>query len=426
MEAAARTWTGEWWKSGGGGAVWNAMAYDPEFHRVYVGTGNTAAPVGGEQIYTCSVVALDADSGEYAWHYRTPPADGQDCDSSTDITLATLTIDGAARKVILHAPKNGLFTVIDRAEGKAVSSAKLGGARALYPQSFSPRTGLAYVPAGMPASTAAAAPVDEGHSFLIAWDPVKQRANWQQPTPGSFNGGTVATAGDLVFQGQADGYVMGYDAGSGRRLWQFYAATAALGTPITYLAGGKQHLTILAGPMSGAAAGAGPAAARFGWDPRLHPRRVLTFVLDGKAKLPPTPPPPVTTPLDGTNMDVDPALADEGARMWSGCGRCHGPGAIAGGAAPDLRASQIPLSAATFATAVRTGNEPRGMPKFDELTDRELEALRHYVRARARLVTRPNGVAPPPPAAPAPAKDQKTDDEPERPPGSLESTTPRQ
>ena len=491
IEAAAKTWTGEWWKTGGG-AVSNAMTYDSELNRVYIGTGGGApwnwkirSPGGGDGLYLSSVVALDADTGEYIWHYQTTPGDAWNYDSATDMTLATLVIGGAPRKVILHAPKNGFFYVIDRTTGKLISAEKLvnvtwaervdiatgrpvlaagarydngpvtlwpgfQGAHNLYPQSFSPRTGLVYVPTiempaqfggdldvknwhPLPASNQFTGfptldgdvPADAGKSYLLAWDPVKQRASWQQPTPGLNNGGTLATGGDLVFQGQADGYVMGYDANTGKRVWQYYAATAALGTPITYLAGGKQQVTILAGPMQGAAGGSGSSAARFGWDYRIHPRRLLTFVLDGKAKLPPTPPPTFATPLDGTEMDVDKALVDEGIRQWSRCQHCHGPGAVAGGAAPDLRASQIPLNAASFVTAVRAGIESRGMPKFDELTDRELEALRHYIRYRARLATRPNGVAPPPPAAPVAPKGEEKEDEPQRAPGSLESTTPR-
>jgi quinohemoprotein ethanol dehydrogenase len=492
MEMAAKTWTGEWWKNGGGGTVWNAMTYDPEFNRVYIGTGNGGpsnwkirSPGGGDNLFLSSVVALDADTGEYVWHYQTTPGDAWGYDSATDMTLATLDIGGAARKVILHAPENGFVYVIDRTNGKLISAEKLGkvtwaekvdpatgrpllapgaryengpvtlwpssqGVHNLYPQSFSPKTGLVYVPTiemaaqfggdvdvknwhplpasvqftGFPTADGDVA-ADAAKSFLIAWDPVRQRANWQQPTPGPHNGGTLATAGDLVFQGQADGYVMGYDASSGRRLWQFYAATAALGTPITYQAGGKQQLTIIAGPMHGAAGALGSSAARFGWDPRIHPRRLLTFVLDGKAKLPPTPPPTFATPLDGTAMETDKALVDQGIQQWARCQFCHGPGAVAGGTAPDLRASQVPLDAAAFASAVRSGVEARGMPKFDELTDRELEALRHYIRYRARLVTRPNGVAPPPPAPPK-QDEKKPDEEAARPPGSLESTTPRQ
>jgi quinohemoprotein ethanol dehydrogenase len=494
MEMAAKTWTGEWWKYGGGGTVWNAMTYDPELNRIYLGTGNGGpwnwkirSPAGGDNLFLSSVVALDADTAKYVWHYQTTPGDSWDYDSAMDMTLATLDIGGAPRKVILHAPKNGFFYVIDRTNGKLISAEKLGkvtwaekvdlatgrpvvapgaryengpatlwpsfqGVHNLYPQSFSPKTRLVYVPTiEMPApfggevdvkdwhplpssiqytgfpTTDGDVPADAGKSFLVAWDPVKQRASWQQPTPGPHNGGTLATAGDLVFQGQADGYVMAYDAATGRRLWQVYVGTAALGTPITYQVGKQQQLTILAGPLHGAAGATGSSAARFGWDSRLHPRRLLTFVLDGKAKLPPTPPPAFAAPLDGTDMQVDEALVREGVQQWSRCRSCHAPGAVAGGTAPDLRASQIPLNAAGFASTVRTGIEARGMPRFAELTDHELEALRHYIRYRARLVTRPNGAPPPAaPAAPPPQKEEQPEEEPSRPPGSLESVPPPQ
>jgi len=402
-----------------------------------------------------------------------------------DMTLATLSIDGAPRKVLLHAPKNGFFYVIDRTDGKLISAEKLGkvtwatkvdlatgrpvltpnaryenepvtlwpsfqGVHNLYPQSFSPKTGLVYVPTiEMPATfggdvdyknwrplpssiqytgfpTADGdAPADAGKSFLVAWDPVKQRAAWQQPTPGPHNGGTLATAGDLVFQGQADGYINAYGASDGRRVWSYYAATAALGTPITFAIGKTQYVAILTGPMHGAPGGFGSMAARFGWDSRIHPRRLLVFVLDGKAKLPPTPPPTFAEPLDGPQLEVDEALVKEGIQQWSRCQLCHGPGAVAGGTAPDLRASVVPLNPALFSLTVRTGNEARGMPKFSELNDRELDALRHYVRYRARLATRPNGVAPAAPEAPeaqAPAPDEKVPEK--KPPGSLESTGP--
>jgi quinohemoprotein ethanol dehydrogenase len=252
---------------------------------------------------------------------------------------------------------------------------------------------------------------------------VKQRAVWQQPTPGPHNGGTLATAGDLVFQGQADGYINGYGASDGRRVWTFYAATAALGTPITFAVGKIQYVAILTGPLNGAPGGFGSMAAKFGWDARIHPRRLLAFVLDGTGKLPPTPPPTFAKPLDGPEMTVDDALVKDGIQEWSRCQLCHGPGAVAGGTAPDLRASTIPLNAAAFSLFVRTGSEAKGMPKFTELNDHELDALRNYIRYRARLATRPNGVAPPPPEAPPePAKAEEPVPE-KPPPGSLESTS---
>ena len=243
MEMAAKTWTGEWWKYGGGGTVWNAMTYDPEFNRLYIGTGNgdpwnwkIRSPGGGDNLFLCSVVALNADTGEYVWHYQTTPGDSWDYNSAMDMTLATLNIGGAPRKVILHAPKNGFFYVIDRENGKLISAEKLGtvtwatkvdmatgkpvltpnaryengpvtlwpsfqGVHNLYPQSFSPKTGLVYVPTiEMPAqfggdvdyknwqplpssiqytgfpTADGDVPADAGKSFLVAWDPVKQRA----------------------------------------------------------------------------------------------------------------------------------------------------------------------------------------------------------------------------------------------------------
>jgi quinohemoprotein ethanol dehydrogenase len=121
-------------------------------------------------------------------------------------------------------------------------------------------------------------------------------------------------------------------------------------------------------------------------------------------------------------MTVDESLVKEGIQQWSRCQLCHGPGAVAGGSAPDLRASTIPLNAALFSLTVRTGVEARGMPKFTELNDRELDALRHYIRYRARMATRPDGLPPPPPEAPPEPPKPEEEVPPEKPPGSLEST----
>ncbi len=470
MEMAAKTWTGEWWKYGGGGTVWNAMTYDPELNRLYIGTGNGGpwnwkirSPDGGDNLFLCSVVALNADTGEYIWHYQTTPGDAWDYNSAMDMTLATLPIDGQPRKVILHAPKNGFFYVIDRTSGKLISAEKFGkvtwaekvdlttgrpvltpnaryedgpvtlwpsfqGLHNWYPQSFSPRTGLVYLPTiEMPASFGGdvdvdrwkpipgttqfvgfpvadgTPPADGATSTLTAWDPLKQRAQWAVQTPGPHNGGTLATAGDLVFQGQADGYIHAYSASDGRKVWSYFAGTSVLGTPITYVAGGKQQISILAGPLHGAPGGFGAMAAQFGWDSRIHPRRLLTFVLDGAAKLPPTPPPTFARPIDAPDFNVNDELVKEGIQQFTRCLLCHGPGAVAGGSAPDLRASSMPLDPVAFNNVVKGGTlVSRGMPKFGELTDRELDALRHYIRYRARLATRPQAAAPVPAAPAAP------------------------
>ena len=419
------------WETGaGGGAVWNAITYDPEANRLYVGTGNARGADAATNRFACSVIALNADTGELAWNYDTAPGDHLQCDASTDLTLATINLDGQPRKVILHAPKDGTFHVLDRTTGKLLASKKLGlGAHNHFAQSFSPKTGLVYLPTSeLPESNPDGdAPANTGKSALIAWDPVKQRAAWAQPTQGAFSGGVLSTAGDLVFQGQADGYITAYSAAEGRRVWAFYSATAALGAPISFAVGKRQYVSILNGPTQGAAGSLGAISARFGWDSRAHPRRLLTFVLDGTGELPATPVPTTATPIDGPGVSVDDAFVKEGVQLFAKCQWCHGAGAIAGGGAPDLRASLSPLVSASFASVVRGGQETRGMPKFEELTDRELEALRQYIRARARRVTRPNGVAPPEPEAPPPVTPDKPVDEPAEPraaPGSLQPEPP--
>jgi hypothetical protein len=165
-------------------------------------------------------------------------------------------------------------------------------------------------------------------------------------------------------------------------------------------------------------------AARFGWDARIHPRRLLTFVLDGKAKLPPTPPPTFAQPLDGAEMTVDEALVKEGIQQWSRCQLCHGPGAVAGGTAPDLRASVVPLNAALFSLTVRTGMEAKGMPdSASSMITNWMPCEITFAIGRA-WATRPNGIAqrrqhrpeaPPPPPDRYPRK---------KPPGSLEPAGP--
>jgi quinohemoprotein ethanol dehydrogenase len=160
---------------------------------------------------------------------------------------------------------------------------------------------------------------------------------------------------------------------------------AVTGVPITYSVEGKQYLSITSGPLGGATAAFGSISARFGWDPRIHPRRLLTFVLDGNAKLPPTPPPQRAVPLAAPQFQVDAAKAAAGAQQYPRCVLCHGMGVVAGGIAPDLRASPVVLSAEAFAHIVHDGALlPRGMPQFPELNPAQLDDLRHFIRQKAR------------------------------------------
>jgi quinohemoprotein ethanol dehydrogenase len=128
LARAAKTWNGQWWKYGGGGTPWDGIAYDPELNLVYVGTGNGSpwnanhrSPGGGDNLYLSSIVALNADTGKYVWHYQTTPGDNWDYNAAQPMILADLTIGGRVQKVLMQAPKNGFFYVLDRATGKLIS-----------------------------------------------------------------------------------------------------------------------------------------------------------------------------------------------------------------------------------------------------------------------------------------------------------------
>lgn len=450
MEAAAKTWSGKWWEFGGGGTVWNAMTYDPEFNRIYLGTGNGSPwnaklrnPGGGDNLYLCSVVALDADTGQYLWHYQTTPNETWDFNSTMDMVTATVDIEGKPRKVLMHAPKNGFFYLLDRENGKLISAEKLGkvtwaekvdmttgrpvenrgvryedgealtwpgsgGLHNWHPMAFSPATGLVYIPAREMAGYYHDKDIDPrtwkmdvdgplglrpffddvpknaGKSSLLAWNPVTQTKAWEQPTPGATNGGVIATQGGLVFQGSADGEFKAHNAATGEVLWSYQLGVGTQAPPLTYEVDGEQYVSVLAG-WAGGQMLLGTLSAQHGWVGRQHPRRLLTFKLDGKAALPASPPPTQTVILKDPSFVPDAALVEKGKLIYGkNCVICHGIAAVAGGAAPDLRASPVPLAGPAFKAIVHGGAlESRGMPKFGEFSDEELDAMRHYIRERA-------------------------------------------
>lgn len=450
MAKAAATWTGDWWTHGGGATVWNAMAYDPELDRLYIGTGNGApwnqkirSPGGGDNLFVCSIIALDPDTGEYVWHYQVNPGETWDYNADMDIELATMDVAGEKRPVLLHAPKNGFFYVIDRRDGKLISAEPIvpvnwasridiktgrpvenaearfpgGKAAIVYPSpvgahnieamSVSPRTGLVYIPAmdqgrvyvdpedvagfrvdpepilrnngvGMP-------PADlkprDPTSFLLAWNPATQKEAWRVPyKTARGGGGTLATAGGLVFQGRATGTFHALDAATGKDLWSFAAQTAVMTNPISYRVNGKQYVTVIVGSRSSTGIG-----LEREWDYRTQRWRVLTFALGGKAVLPAATGEPAPFADDPT-LAIDQAQAKAGAGLFfQKCILCHGGNAVSGGTAPDLRRSPVAHDPAAFAAVVREGALlANSMPKFDDLTPAQTEALRHYILQRTR------------------------------------------
>jgi quinohemoprotein ethanol dehydrogenase len=293
------------------------------------------------------------------------------------------------------------------------------GAHNWHPMSFSPDTGLVYIPArDMPgyyddrgvdlegwemteedvlgviggivdysAGGPGDVPTDAGEGFLLAWDPVTQREVWRQDRAGVTNSGTLATAGGLVFQGLAEGNFEAYDALDGRLLWRAPMGVGTQAPPITFEADGRQYVAILAG-WGGGPNLLGSLTAQFGWVGRSYTPRLLVYALDGDAAIPPTPPPGRPTPIDDPDFEIDPDRVQAGAYVYLAkglCSACHGYAAVAGGYAPDLRASPVPLSFESLDAIVRGGEgESRGMPRFDEFTVEDVENLQHYLRHRAR------------------------------------------
>jgi quinohemoprotein ethanol dehydrogenase len=459
QEMAAKTWYGEWWKRGGGGTVWNAMSFDPDTNTLFIGTSNGApwnrvvrSEGKGDNLFLASIVALDGKTGTYKWHYQVNPGDSWDYDATTDMEFASLNINGASRKVLMQASKNGFFYVIDRVSGKLLSAepfAKVNwasridlgtgrpienssseyehgpelqwpgpqGAHNWPPMSFNPNTGLAYFPkydlpatydgrginsknwqrypggamdGGVNIDITANAP-GAGVGSLVAWNPVTQSQAWSVPNPGFWNGGTMTTAGNLVFQGQSDGSFNAYAANDGRRLWSYAVGSGIIAPAITYQAGGRQFVTVLSG-FGGSGSLYGDRSAAAGWEARSQSRRVLTFALGATAGLPPLPAPYRAHASIDHNYKSDPEATMRGAIIFGRrCATCHGATAIAGGAAPDLRASSLPRSADGFDEIVRKGAlVARGMPRFEELRDEEMSDLRQYLTARSQdLATAP-------------------------------------
>jgi quinohemoprotein ethanol dehydrogenase len=446
MEAAAKTWSDDFWKkTGGGGGPWDSITFDSELNRIYVATANASpydpevrSPGGGDNLYTASIVALDGDSGKYVWHYQVNPRDSWDYDSTQQMTAATLTIDGKSRQVLMQAPKNGFFYVLDRRTGKLISADKLGkvtwadhvdlasgrpvenpgiryesGQSTIYPSNtgmhswtrmaYSPATGLVYVPTlqiatrlhrgapddddfdvmGVNVASVGGQPGD-GHGSLVAWDPVAKQARWKAPLDALFNGGVVATAGGVVFQGTADGYFCAFDAASGARLWRQGVGMGIIASPMTYSVDGKQYVAVLAG-YGGSAAAVG-SVMNVGWK-YAGPRRLLTYALGGTAVLPPSPAPTLKIDAKDNPAEVlDPKAIAMGKAMFLACAACHGRSAVGvGGPAPDLRESTVPLNQAAFWTVVHDGAlMQRGMPRFNMFEKPQLEAIRQYIRSSAR------------------------------------------
>ncbi|MEM8499579.1 MAG: PQQ-dependent dehydrogenase, methanol/ethanol family [Pseudomonadota bacterium] len=453
MAMAASTWSGQWWKLGGGGTVWDSMAYDPELNLLYIGTGNGSpwnaelrSPGGGDNLFLTSIIALNPDDGSYVWHYQTTPAEQWDYTATQHMVLANIEVDSVQRKVLMQAPKNGFFYVLDRENGQLISAQPYArvnwanhidletgrpvrtdkadylqspqyilpsqvGAHNWHPMSYEPRLGLVFIPVieqgyefkpeqefrpsrslNTGLDLAEPSPSPEllraslramHHGSLVAWDPLLQRARWRADLSKSWVGGTLATAGNLVFMGHAEGYLSAYRSDVGEEVWRGETQVGVMAAPISYSVDGEQYVAV--------AAGWGGSSSQYSGPQRSHrPQtngRVLAFKLGAQTGLPDMEPVPAVPDVEAP--EADGVMLEMGDHLYSlHCGRCHGFGAESYSAIPDLRYLSKEKHQ-HFEAIVRGGlYADKGMVAFNDLLSSvETEAIRQYILARAQAET---------------------------------------
>jgi quinohemoprotein ethanol dehydrogenase len=440
MKMAAATWSGDALETyGGGGSNWNEMTYDPDTELLYFGTAGALPyvheirnPDGGDSLFTSSVLAVNANTGEYVWHYQTVPQDSWEYNATMNITLADLVFEGRTRATLLIAPKNGFQYVLDRKTGELLAADKyakvtwasgvnletgrpvtdpqaeywrreagskvqvwpnMWGAHSWNPMAFSPQTGLLYIPVidipsevtyegnGEFSDTLVMVTELDGKPFhpgkLVAYDPVSQQACWTVTHELPFNGGVLATAGNLVFQGDAFGKFSAYQASSGKELWAMSTGSTISAAPASYLQDDVQYILLPAG------AGGGLQYAY----PALHavdkaqgPTRLIAFRLDGDGEV-------AMPALTVRELPGQPALDATAEEIESGrelfgtyCASCHGKEAVGryGGSVPDLRYANTEAHASWHAIVVGGSRQQTGMPKQNLSIDQS-EAIRSYI-----------------------------------------------
>ncbi|MDO9363443.1 MAG: PQQ-binding-like beta-propeller repeat protein, partial [Sphingopyxis sp.] len=459
---ANATWSdkGEWQTSGGGGTVWDAIVYDKDLDQVYLGVGNgnpwnhgTRSNGVGDNWFLSSVVALDATTGKYKWHYQETPAETWDYTATQPIILAEQAVNGKPTKVLYHAPKNGFFFTIDRSNGKLIDAKpfvdginwatgydlatgrpienpdsrfyKTGkpfiavpgalGAHNWHPMSYNPATGLVYIPAQqipqgyladmdeldkrkvlgfnigtslnktmLPDDKAAfRAAVAATTGRLVAFDPRTGKVAWAVDHPAAWNGGTMTSAGNLVFQGTSLGRFRAYTADTGKQLLDLDMQSGIVSAPSTFRVGGVQYVAFMTSKGGAFPLVAGIAGGATRKVPNIP--RLVVLKIGGTGKLP-APPATVTLAWNPPPMTATPAdVATGKAHFGRYCQVCHGDSAIGNGFTPDLRVSGTLANADAWKSVIIGGAlKDRGMVSFAKvLTPADAEAIRAYVIERS-------------------------------------------
>jgi alcohol dehydrogenase (cytochrome c) len=306
-EPGGDTWKGDTWKFGGG-STWITGSYDPELNTVYWGIGNpgpfNSAVRPGDNLYTCSVLALDPKTGKIKWHYQFSPNNPFDYDAVAEMVLADMNIEGKPTKVLMDANRNGFFYVLDRTNGKLLAAnpyvkvnwatgidlktgrpietditrdAREGkkvtvfpsilGGKNWEPMSYNPQTGIAYANTLAFGGHYKTEPVtykagewylgmdltdlwewgDGPRGHLKAIDPLTGKTKWEAPSDIPRFSGVLSTAGGVVFSGQLTGEFEAFDADSGKKLWQFQTGSGIEGQPVTWQQDGVQYVAVASG-----------------------------------------------------------------------------------------------------------------------------------------------------------------------------------
>ncbi len=442
QEMAAETWTGEWWTQGGGGTAWDSFAYDPELNLVYVGTGNGSpwvrsirSPGGGDNLFLASIIALDADTGDYKWHYQTTPGDTWDYTAVQHMILADLEIDGEDRKVLMQVPKNGFFYVLDRATGELISAKNIlpvnwathidmetgrpvetidarydetlaakkmvpgpGGVHNWQPMAYNPDTGLVYIPAKQQPSVYK---VDENYEprpiganlGINFWDPPGEIIDLPAEFQPEFQG--MLLAWDPVAQEEVwrSGHPLFENGGllstAGNLVFQGTANDELIAYNATTgerLWSADTQTGVLAPPMTFSVDGEQYIAVVAGWGAvyanllgvvmnadgeRRNISRILAYKIGGDAELPPRPALPDAPPPPPVFGSE--ALIGAGSSLFNrNCALCHGFAAISGGALPDVRRSAFISNQEAFDSVVLEGALlDKGMPSWAQVVSGE-------------------------------------------------------
>ena len=456
MQMAAKTWNGEWWKiGGGGGTVWDSMAYDPDLDLLYFGVGNGTpwnreirSPGGGDNLFLSSIVAVRPDTGEYVWHYQTTPGESWDYTATQHIILADMEIDGRHRKVLMQAPKNGFFYVLDRTDGTLLSAKNyiditwashvdmatgrpvetvgaryenapflivpsfLGGHN-WHPMSYSPDTGLVYIPVldfpamyGQPKDFRyRAGTLNLGIDGIVASLPDEQAARdalrpLMKGRLLAWDPRTNSEAWRVEHDGPWNGGVLS-TAGNlvfqGTAKGKFVAFNADNGRQLWDF---STQTGVVAPAMTYAIDGAQYVSVNVGWGgayalvfgeyvaPESIPNvsRVLTFKLGADGELPAVNWKPKVT-FFPVKQTADAATIREGyAEFQNTCMSCHGLNAVSGLLISDLRGSAYLRDAVTWDEVVLDGKlKASGMAAFGEfLTAKQSQAIRAYVIQQAQ------------------------------------------